>query len=80
MQSHLLVLGVVAFLAACASEPAQQVAQTDPVCARETPTGSNISILRCRTKQEAEQEKAAAEQVKGSLRTQSSGDPAGRDR
>ena len=71
-------------LAACAAEPpapakATGVAsasstdsQSEKFCSREYPTGSNIPITVCRTKEQIEAEKAAGTE---SLRRQQTGGP-----
>ncbi len=52
---------LVPFLvAACASSTDPGSQQADLVCTRETPTGSSIPITKCRTKEQIEQELAAA--------------------
>ena len=61
-----------ALLAACAADPAAPTVATeasaeksDMVCSREYATGSNIAVTKCRTTEQAEAEKAAAERNLG---------------
>jgi hypothetical protein len=67
-------------LAACAAEPAGPAAtpatasssgKDEMICSREYPTGSNIPITKCRTREQIEAEKAAA--VEGMRRSQTGG-------
>lgn len=62
-----------ALLAACAADPATTsgttteaaVAKSDVICSREYATGSNIAVTKCRTTEQAEAERAAAERGLG---------------
>ncbi len=61
-----------ALLAACAAEPAPPstvpeaaATQSDVVCSREYPTGSNMAVTKCRSREQAEMEKAVAERTLG---------------
>lgn len=84
--THALSL-IVLFVVGCAAEPTPSgttgsVAQPAPaataaggsdemVCSREYPTGSNIPITKCRSRQQIEAEKAAA--MEGLRRNQTGG-------
>ncbi|WP_280151378.1 hypothetical protein [Piscinibacter sp. XHJ-5] len=73
-------------LAACAAQPTNSGTEStttqanatsagndgDTVCSREYPTGSNIPIVKCRTRAQADAEKTAANE---SLRRVQSGGP-----
>ena len=62
-----------ALLAACAADPATPsgaatetaAAKSDMVCSREYPTGSNIAVTKCRTTEQVDAQRAAAERRLG---------------
>jgi hypothetical protein len=64
-------------LISCAAEPTAQATATpapntgDMVCTREYPIGSNIPVTKCRTREQIEADKAAAQE--GLRRTQTGG-------
>jgi len=52
-------------IAGCASPPLGSMAKSDaPICARETPTGSNVPVTRCRTAAQVERDRIEAAAVK----------------
>jgi hypothetical protein len=75
-----------AFLAACAVDPATPAADgakeaaaapSDLICGREYMTGSNIAQTKCRTREQAEAERAAAERNLGRSTGGSNAKPGG---
>ena len=63
-------------LSACAIEPADSTADSGSlICSREIPVGSNIPIRKCRTREQIEQERRAADQVRDTIRTGQSSSP-----
>ena len=77
MKSSFSILALTlssALLAACAAEPAAPAAEatkdasaatSDLICGREYMTGSNIAQTKCRTREQAEAERATAERSLG---------------
>lgn len=82
----LLLVAVSATLAACSSVPAESVdvsVAEARVCQREIPTGSNRPKTRCRTSEEAENDRQVANQMRDTVRPPGvhpgiAQDPAGR--
>lgn len=70
MRTTTTILLAPLFLAGCAASPQSQtaVAEQTVVCARETPTGSNIPVTRCRNASQREQEKTNADEWIESIR------------
>ena len=63
-------------LSACAVEPPDSTADSGSlVCSREIPVGSNIPVRKCRTREQIEQERRTAEQVREAIRTGPSSSP-----
>ncbi len=60
---------VILLLSACAFNDADSLQAADkPICARETPTGSSLSVLRCRSAEDTSLDKAATDRAKESMR------------
>jgi len=65
----LLSLSTLLPLLACAGDPATQAgpvdqqAASDMVCTREYPTGSNIPITKCRTREQVEEERRSGREA-----------------
>jgi hypothetical protein len=52
-------------VAGCASPPLGSTAKSDTaICTRETPTGSNVPVTRCRTAAQVERDRVEAATVK----------------
>jgi hypothetical protein len=69
MMKSLIYAALMLLLSACASTDADSLVAADkPVCARETPTGSNMSVLRCRSPEDTALDKAATDRAKESMR------------
>ena len=70
-------LFVLLFLAGCATTGSQTQTETAAaekvVCQRETPTGSNIPVTRCRTETQTAIDKRNAEEVTDALHGTSGG-------
>jgi hypothetical protein len=69
-------------LAACAGEPRAKTstvaeAGTDTVCRKEYPTGSNIPVTRCRTREQIEADRRNAADALGRISPGTARAPAG---
>jgi hypothetical protein len=82
----ILALSLSSVLVACAADPAAPVADatkeaaaapSDLICGREYMTGSNIAQTKCRTREQAEAEKTAAERNLGRSTGGSNAKPGG---
>lgn len=71
MKACLLIAAMIA-IAGCASTGTQDVASDNgTVCTRETPVGSNLPVTKCRSAQQAAQEKADAERAQAEIQRSS---------
>ena len=86
MKSSLSILVLscsTALLGACAADQATPTAteaaarNSEMICGREYATGSNIAVTKCRTTEQAQAEKAAAERSLGGSSGGSNAKPAG---
>ncbi|MBV9891980.1 MAG: hypothetical protein JO090_13980 [Rhizobacter sp.] len=86
MKTSLSVLALslsTALLGACAAEPAAPTAadaaapKGDMICGREYATGSSIAVTNCRTTEQAQAEKAAADRSLGASSGGSNAKPGG---
>lgn len=60
---------MLALVSACSSPPADgQSANAQMNCTRETPTGTSIPVVRCRTAQQAERDREAAQELGTAIR------------
>jgi hypothetical protein len=58
-------LVILLAMAGCASPPLSPMSKSDePICVRETPTGSNVAVTRCRTARQMERDRTEAATVK----------------
>ncbi len=61
-------VGLALLLGGCAG-PAQESSNTasTTTCTRETPTGSNLAVTRCRSREEAERDAQAARETRDAI-------------
>lgn len=63
------LLALLALVSACASPPSDgTTANSQMNCTRETPTGTSIPVVRCRTPQQVERDRESAEELGKSIR------------
>ncbi len=61
-------VGLALLLGGCAGPaPDSTTAATAITCTRETPTGSNLSVTRCRSKEEVERDAEAARETRDAI-------------
>lgn len=66
----LSVVSLLALVSACSTPPADgQAANASMNCTRETPTGTSIPVVRCRTAQQMERDRESAQELGTSIRS-----------
>jgi hypothetical protein len=74
----ILALTLALALSSCASTPAEPVADGNrAACSRDAPIGSTIAVARCRSADQAHQDRKEAESVATEIRRSSGGAHAG---
>jgi len=76
MSRVFVAAAVLITMSGCALEPAESTADNGSlICSRETPVGSNIPIRKCRTREQIELERRAADQARDAIRSGQSSSP-----